>query len=221
MECKHCRQAVQSAQPVGLKIETAPEVQAHLETCRDCRLFAEDRIFKALLSPVARSVPAPAADFKASVVRQALAYQRPGQQQNNPGSYRHAVMAAGVMLALLLGVLMTNSPAPVPGHQVAVTQPPEAVRPVSVLLNTPKAIPGAVITVHLDDHTALDGYPENQTISWQTDLRAGPNKLTLPVQLLDSATGNIRIELEYQNTRKELLVPVNRAASADRDNVPI
>ena len=65
-----------------------------------------------------------------------------------------------------------------------------------------------MITVQLDDNLRMEGYPKGTPLSWSTRLKAGANKLTLPILFLDSEEGQVTVELEYQNVRKSLEIPV-------------
>lgn len=181
------------------------ELRTHLKQCGECREFViEDlRVIKAL-----RSLPVlPASQgFADRALMSAWRSRNPAAVKSRQRFAPWVAAAASVVLAVCLVLLAPwrdQSVAPLPELQV-VAVAPDTVRLVDVMMVSGQALPNATITVHLDDNVALQHYTNTKTLSWQTPIKSGSNKLTLPVQLLNENSGNIRIEIQAGDARKEM-----------------
>ncbi|MCK7598896.1 hypothetical protein M0G74_16605 [Microbulbifer sp. CAU 1566] len=116
-----------------------------------------------------------------------------------------AAMAASLLLGLWLAPLLTSS-----DHksEVVAGVGTAGVRPLTVRLDSPVALNGAIIRVQLPAHARIQGYADVQLLEWQTDIAAGANQITLPLTL-DPAferktAGQLTVEVEYRGARKTL-----------------
>ena len=71
-----------------------------------------------------------------------------------------------------------------------------------------QALGEATITLELDENLALDGYPGMKRISWLTSIKAGDNRLTLPLRLQDDNNGVITFAIESGGRRKQMMFTV-------------
>lgn len=122
--------------------------------------------------------------------------------------------AAAVMVAVLVSVQFEPIESPGVPVEVAETAGVPATtrtRPVNLVLTSARAVEGASLTIELDANLALENYPDVRTLSWQTDLKPGHNKLTLPVRQLDGRSGDILVTLNHGDLRRQLSIHINDA----------
>lgn len=217
MKCSQIRQQL------IMQRETGPLSDAlltHLQQCTECREYAEELRLQRLL----RTLPLREAEagFENRVLQKALSDSHSLTAQRHGWSWRGAA-AAGVVLALLVTLLWRPQPLEPRTGKVATLLPNSQtlqVQPVRVLFNSVRNLRDATITVSLPAHLALEGHPEAQRLQWKTNLSAGDNKLTLPVQHKTLTNGKtdgdeILIELEHNGLRKQFRVPVEQQVRGD------
>lgn len=173
--------------------------------------YEEDKMLEAL-----RGLPvqAPREGFEDRVLNNALGHLGPVRPVRRTGLA--LATAAGIVVAVAVAVQLQHAPtAPAPEApgtaQVAEVTKQPALRMVDVLLQSTHPLDNASLTVELDPNLALDNYPDVMSLSWQTDLKAGANKLSLPVRLLDGHAGNILVTLQHGDRRQQLEIHVNGA----------
>ncbi len=217
MKCSQIRQQLitqREAGPLGDALLT------HLQQCTECREYAEELRLQRLL----RTLPLrePEAGFENRVLQKALGDSHSVTALRHGWSWGGAA-AAGVVLALLVTLLWRPQPLESQTEKVATLLPNSQklqVRPVRVLLSSVRTLRDATITVSLPPHLTLEGHAEAQRLQWKTNLSAGDNKLTLPVQhkeITGGETNNdeILIELEHNGLRKQFRVPVEHQVRDD------
>ena len=169
--------------------------------------YDEDKLVQEL-----RGLPAP--DPQAGFEERALA-NAVGQVAPNwwPRRAGWGMAAAAAVLAAVLVVPHFGPTTTDPAAPQVAEAPSESssLRVIDVLLNSAYAVEGASLTVKLDPNLALENYPDVVSLSWQTDLKAGGNKLSLPVRMLDDRPGDILVTLKYADTRQDLTIHVNDA----------
>ncbi|WP_237059240.1 hypothetical protein [Microbulbifer sediminum] len=200
MDCRLAQQQLEQLKP-----ENEPGLLLHLRRCGDCREYAEDLRIARLL----RSMPAPepTAGFESRVLDGAIRQSRPARLVGNATGWKLAT-AASLLLAVFLA-LPRQSPAPAgPVGQLAETARPDVV-PVTLALNSGRALAGAKIRVVMPEHLEVRGFENQRDLQWRTDLKAGANRLTLPVQQRTGRVNDvILIEIEHDGARREFRVPV-------------
>ncbi|UHQ54306.1 hypothetical protein [Microbulbifer sp. YPW16] len=199
----HCRQAQQQLEQ--LKPENEPDLLAHLRRCHDCREYAEDLRVARLLRTM--PAPEPEAGFESRVLRTAISQSRGVPQGANAVGWKLAT-AASLLLAIFLA-LPRQAPTPAePVGQLAGTVSP-GVMPVTLALKSGRDLAGAKIRVVMPEHLEVDGFENQRDLQWRTDLKAGANRLTLPIrQRNDRGNDVILIEIEHEGARREFRVPV-------------
>ena len=58
-------------------------------------------------------------------------------------------------------------------------------------IEAPRAIDGIRVTIDLSDNLEIDGYANQQAISWTTRLEPGVNLIALPVNAIAAGEGQI------------------------------
>lgn len=186
-------------------------LRAHLKDCASCRDYAEELRLTRLL----RAMPVPPASegFADRALARAWETAQP-QSAPSPAKFAWAGVAASALLAAVLFTQvfkpMSDNPSELdasPGFQVVYVEP-QTVKPVTVRLVSKEAMPEATVTIRLDDKVRLAGYPEQDTLSWQTAIPAGSNDISLPVELLGSESGSIQIEIQSGQARKTMTLSV-------------
>ncbi|WP_226703634.1 hypothetical protein [Microbulbifer elongatus] len=182
----------------------------HLHRCGECREYAEELRLVNLL----RTMPAPQPSeyFEERVLKAAL----PKRSSAVHGSVRkwQLATAASVLFAVIAALPQWQSSAPTVETammQAAISQ----ALPVRVSVDAARAMEGAVISVSLPEHLALEGYGDQRELSWRTNLSAGANRLTLPVRARSGQRNEILIRIEHEGARKEFYVPVDLPAGAE------
>lgn len=159
----------------------------------------------------------PAPEIDAGFERRALAtaLEQAGPPQWSRRLATGLSAAAAVMVAVLV-VSVQFEPIGLPGVPVDVAETADVdvpatkrTRPVNVMLTSTLAVEGASLTVELDDNLALENYPDVRVLSWQTDLKPGKNKLTLPVRQLDGRSGDILVTLRHGDLHRQLAIHIN------------
>lgn len=187
-------------------------VREHLAGCSECRDYARDLELVSLL----RSLPVrePRPGFETRALRTALA--------NAPGRHRtHVAWSLATAASMALAVMITlrlsapEQPAPAilaeaPDQVFTVTARPLQTRIVDVVLDSRNALENATLTVTLDENLMLENRPQVRELRWQANVQPGGNKLSLPVQLLDAADGEMTVTLEHGDTRQRVTVRVKK-----------
>lgn len=176
----------------------------HLHRCSECRDYAEELRLVNLL----RTMPAPEPSdyFEERMLNAAL----PKRRKAVHTSLRkwQLATAASLLVAVLAAVPNWRSPAPQPLES-------SVALPVSLSLDTPRALQGAVISVSLPDNLALEGYGDTRELQWQADLNAGTNRLTLPVRARTQSSAQILIRVEHNGAQRQFTIPVSLTAPAE------
>lgn len=227
MNCADVKQRL-NQQPSTEDLAADTELREHLKECADCRDYAEERHLTRLL----RAMPVPPASEGFADRALARAWET-AQPQSTPSPAKHYAWAGVAASALLAAVLFTQVYNPMserpsgmdssPGFQVVHVEP-RTVKPVNVRLVSKEAMPEATVTIRMDDKVRLSGYPEQDTLSWQTAIPAGSNEISLPVELLGSESGSIEIEIRSGQARKTMtlsVTPGSRSSSSIRSGSPV
>lgn len=165
------------------------------------------------LNELLKSLPskAPRAEFADEVIGKALAATRQAPSQGIRPQWAVAAMLLVGVLAFSLGKLgMPGSKTviePMQSHVVHMT--PYEVKELDLMVVSASDKPNATITVSLADNLELEGYPHMKKLQWQTSLKAGPNKLSLPVNLLSPEDGKISVEINHNGSIKKIEISVD------------
>lgn len=207
-----CHEAQRQLDQMG-KTDENMELVQHLNTCEDCRDYAQKRHLVSLLASLPVRQPAPG--FEDRVLGNALRRRGTGRVQT-----RWAMAtAASVLLAVFL--TMQYMPGDDPGNAVDAVETaivearPLETRQVNLRLNSRRTMSDAIIRVQLDDHLELEGYTGVQNLEWRTTLKNGANQLSLPVRLLKNQSGTMTVMLEHKGASKRFSIKINPAPRDD------
>lgn len=221
MNCESTRQLLEQA-PQPQQATSDSELLAHLRDCPECRDHAETMRLVALL----RTLPARASssEFKTRALEAALAHLPHQRRPFFSGwSSLPLAMAASLVLAVFVALQFGFPAQHSPHRTVAQNESAEqvftvSVRPmqtrvVDVVLDSKRALDNATLVVKLDDNLMLENRPSMKELRWQTNIQPGGNRLSLPVQLLGSADGEMTVTLEHGDTRQHVKVQVREDQS--------
>lgn len=121
-----------------------------------------------------------------------------------------AVAAALFGFAVLLGWF---GPEPVQAPEVAefvvaVDEP----RVMDLAIESEQALDGARISILLSGGVTLDGFDDRRELSWNTDIHAGVNKLSLPIRAINGQGGRMVVRLSHPDSEQVFLVNVKAGA---------
>jgi hypothetical protein len=211
MQCTEARIQLEQAAQSGQT--PAAGLRGHLAGCADCRDYAAALRLERQL----RALPVPplGEGFAERALDKAWRAREGREVLRRSGAAWRLGLAASLLLAV--GVVFKTpwrgGPEPfVPDTTVRVVQvAPQSVRQVDLLMVSGRALPDAVITVQLDEHVALAGYPGVNRLRWQAPIGSGNNQLSLPVQLLGDHGGIVSVEVEADGARKHMTFAVRPA----------
>lgn len=184
-------------------------VREHLAGCESCRDYAENLWLRRLLEDL--PVPPFSEGFAGRALDKAWAAKAGRETPRRPGYGGWLAIAATLLLAV--GVVFTAPwRAPEPTALQVVHVAPQSVRQVELLMVSGKALPDAYITVQMDEHVGLAGYPGISRVRWQAPISAGNNQLSLPVTLLGDRGGVVVVEVEFGGARKRMTFAVESVA---------
>ena len=184
------------------------DARAHAEQCQACR--DELQAIERLRADREAAVPAPDPQLLARSVRvAALRAMRPARSQRRgfwSGAAVGGLLAAGLAIAVFyVRDLETVGPSRgLPEIHLAVNE----TRNVSIAVDSPRALPHALVRVLLSGTIGVAGFDGQKEISWYTDLEPGVNRLTLPVIALSAGGGQLVVEVEHDNQRRTFVLDV-------------
>ncbi|WP_428819868.1 hypothetical protein [Microbulbifer sp. MCCC 1A16149] len=205
-----CHQVNQLIEWEGAQaVRRRPQLARHLFICGECRArvqHAEQRQLDLQRALADMPVPDPGKDFEARLLANLQPRRQPSAQARRWP--QDVLMPVALPLAMAASLLMGVLLAPQLSSRGGVESVPPAeyaLHPVHVRLDSPRALSDATIRIHLPAHTSLEGFRGVQTLQWQTDIPAGGNRITLPLQV-DSirAEGSLTVEVEYRGAKKTL-----------------
>ncbi|RJX33395.1 MAG: hypothetical protein C4531_05385 [Desulfurivibrio sp.] len=201
----NCRQALEYRDDYidgYLGREEKVAVREHLAGCPQCH-EAFNRDVAMLQALRAMPVPAPSPGFVRRSLQQAQATRR-WRLPKNLAPVVSAAMAACLVLWLVSGLpRMINQPAnELPTAQVIIKINEQKI--VNVVVNAPRDLLDAHVTIELPEQLEMVGFPGKTAIEWKTDLRKGKNLLSLP--LVAKRTGNVELVTRIDHDNKSKLL---------------
>lgn len=197
--------------------ELAPSAEdacrQHDAQCVACQdLLAGTR---ALLELRDRAVDAVPPDLSARLVAGAVPRAAPALRERR--FWQGA--GAGAGLAAALAILMFNWQTP----DTVVSEPPasevadvlvaiDQQRLLDLAIETDRPLQDARITIELTGGVELDGYGLQRIVEWNTDLKAGVNRLSLPVIAVDPEGGRLVVRLSHPQSEQVFVVRLKTEA---------
>lgn len=121
-----------------------------------------------------------------------------------------AVAASLIAMAFGLGrIEIPSRAAPdVPEFQVVLGEP----RNMALAIETDRPLQDARISIMLDGGVELEGYGERRELTWTSDLKAGLNRLSLPVVAVDRKGGRLVVRLSHPQSEQLFVIRLRTGA---------
>ncbi|NOY63146.1 MAG: hypothetical protein GXP10_08355 [Gammaproteobacteria bacterium] len=191
--------------------------QQHLTRCSSCRHSVEQAklIQKALhtLQP-----PMMSKSFAQRAIKNAVKHHHHRRQGFVWGF--SSALAASIALLFVAAIFMQqqrNTTDPV--TTFAATSPNQVLQQVTISVGSPQTVnllfdlaqsmEGATLSIVLPANVELAGFPGQREISWQANLRQGPNILPLPLKGITRSSSDLIASIEYAGKRKAIRIHVN------------
>lgn len=205
MNCNELRQRLDDYLDASLEAGAVRDVEAHLSTCPSCSEHVRvERLLRERLHEL--PAPPPPRGFSRRVLGAARG-ARPAPVQVPPARLAWA-LAASILVTVVAGAVVYDLRHQ-PGQAVVRVQS-GAVQRVQLVFNSPSALSGVTMHVGLPDGVELAEYPGVRELTWQADLKAGPNLLALPV-IVRGAGGTVLASVTFGGESKRFSVQVEAA----------
>lgn len=214
-ECRHFRAHWSRFWFKELDEADNERLRQHLASCRRCRQY--DREMQAVVSCLKGMGSSGQHDLEA--VRAERLLERAYQRYRIAARSRQA-MAATLLAGFIGGTLFwaalsgvkQESTYPIISHAQTISLPIAGVKNISLAIDSDRALTEVTFTIELPDGVEVDGYPGQQQLSWQGQLQAGLNRLTLPLLTHRQArAGVLKARIEYAGGGRELVLPLKPA----------
>lgn len=115
-----------------------------------------------------------------------------------------AIAASLLMAVMSLGWLSPPAAHPPPANEFVVAIGES--RDMNIAIDTDRALQGATISILLAGDVELDGFGRRRELTWNTDLQAGVNKLTLPVRAVGSDGGQLVVRMTHPQSEQVYVI---------------
>ena len=207
MHCTDAQQHIDDYLDAALDHDTVAQMDAHLGRCEACRDELEkSRYLLAQLQEL------PSVQMPAGFARQAFRKARAAHADGQGPRHKHwfaagfgGALAAGLMLAMVLGP-MKGMLVPVVSE---ISMSVHESRSLNVVFNAPEAMEDVELQLVLTDGLELAGRPGKRELRWQTSLKAGKNRLSIPVRALKSGSESLLARLYKDGQEKEFRIQLD------------
>jgi hypothetical protein len=196
--------------------ELAPDellgLQRHLASCPRCSSY--DRQMQSVVACL-KGLSGPAGnDLKSERVEQLIerAYHRYRIAARGRQALAATLVAGfigGILFWAAVSHIRVETSYPVISHTQTIFLPTEGIKNISLAIDSDRAVSAVTFTIELPAGVELDGYPGQSRLSWQGQLQAGLNRLTLPLITRDQVhAGVLKARIEYDGGGQELNLPL-------------
>lgn len=215
MNCTHVQQRLDDLVDGQLSLIEQEAVQVHMLDCQDCRArLAETQHLLLDLRDI--PVPEPLAGYQQRMLgflrKRTSANKRPSRNWFIAG-----FASAALVMLMVWGLLVT--PANLQGitpSVVTIQLIPQQLQSIDLVFNSPIHIKQASMRLQLPAHIELSGYKNQQLLEWQTELRPGSNRLTLPIIAKRSGDGVIHASISHAGKTRGFVIKVQSKAASSR-----
>jgi hypothetical protein len=209
MNCEHMTDTITGLIAGTLSPAQLAECGRHLAGCQACNDALRGAGALALLKARLKArdtgeVPPGLFDRVLAGLEEAPASRRTGQRFWLGTAFGGAIAASLFAAAFVLGWVATPAThAPdLAQFQVALGER----RNMDLAIETDRPLQGANISILLAGSVALDGYGSRRELNWTSDLKAGVNKLSLPVVALGHDGGQVIVRLSHPQSEQIFVV---------------
>jgi hypothetical protein len=212
MNCEELEASVDRLVRGELEPSAEDACRQHAAQCAACDDLLTGT--RALLKLGDRAVDAAPPGLSASLVAGAVPPAAPALRERR--FWQGA--GAGAGLAAALAILLFNwqqpdTAVPAPASEVAeVVVAVDQQRLLDLAIETDRPLDDARITIELTGGVELDGYGFQRIVAWNTDLKAGINRLSLPVIAVDPEGGRLVVRLSHPQSEQVFVVRLKTEA---------
>jgi len=221
MHCETVQRQLDDYLDGDLHTSEQTAVAEHLQYCDSCRQkFAQAQ--QLLLALHAMPVAPPRAGYAQRV----LGFLHTGAATPNRYARRPLWFASGfamAMLAMLSVWFMFATPARLPEQSVsAITLhvSPQQVQNVDLVFNSPEQIQHATLRITLPAGIELKGYARRRVLVWQTELKPGANRLTLPLLATNIGGGILTARISHNGKSRTFKVNIVTNGASSQRHLP-
>jgi hypothetical protein len=209
MHCEQVQPLIEALLDDELDPATASNVHAHCAACPSCQTQRRD---EQMLRQALRTLPAPVPSeaFRQRAFVRAAQLARRRQRWT---AWAGTAVAASLALGVALGVQWRPSESMAVPPTVAISV--DSLQPVRLSFTAERSLQGATLTLVLPDRIELAGFPGQQSLSWQADLKQGANLLELPVVAhADAQGGELIARIRHNGAERQVSVRLQVVAAA-------
>jgi hypothetical protein len=139
-----------------------------------------------------------------------------GSRQAGAGRFWLGSAFGGAVAATIFGLAITlgwidSDPSAVPEVAEFIVAVDER-RVMDLAIESERSLDDARISILLSGGVTLDGYDDRRELTWNTDIRAGVNKLSLPIRAINGQGGRMVVRLSHPDSEQVFLVNVRAGA---------
>lgn len=203
MECHEFEHNLQDWLDGDLNDERVARLEIHAESCSDCRSKARQfRVLRAALTDL------PAPKLSARQMDRLLS-RAPRRKWPVLAT---ATAAAALMAALVLPFADWSHTTATNGNTMAAAEidvPLNQTRTVRLALSSRRDLTDATVVLELPAGVDLEGLPARRILSWQTDISAGENRLSLPLIAHEPGVRELVARIEHEGKSREMRIRLN------------
>ena len=197
MKCRAAKNLMQEAINGKLNGADTGLFSAHLDECAACR---EDYRQSSNLLEMLRGIPVPppSAGFADRALSNATRLQ-----PARAGSRKYYVtggIAASLVAVFLMISVMTGPGPDQPSADIVMID--GQVKTIRVAIESSRVIDNIEMTIDVSDNLEIEGYGNQQEISWTTRLERGVNLIALPVTAIAAGDGEIVARVGHDGDQK-------------------
>jgi hypothetical protein len=213
MNCEELEASVEQLVRGELAPSAEDACRQHAAQCAAC----EDLLTgtRALLELRDRAVDAAPAGLSAKLVAGAVPRTAPALRERRfwQGAGAGAGLAAALAMLMFIwqmpDTVVTEAPAPEVAEVVVAM---DQQRLLDLAIETDRPLEDARITIELTGGVELDGYGLQRLVEWNTDLKAGLNRLSLPVIAVEPEGGRLVVRLSHPQSEQVFVVRLKTGA---------
>ena len=208
MNCNDCDKLFDDYLDGELDSIRKNSVQSHLQACSAC---AEKYQQLSMFQQKIRNLPVPPP--RAGYEDRVLSFLHE-DAMDKPKSGKHWFAAGfGAALAASLTVWLVLSPVMQKPEEklelVTIQLAPEKVQKVNLVFSSPVQLKKATLRIDLPENIEIAGFPGQRYIQWTTSIKAGSNRLALPLVAKKASAGILKASLSKGEQKKILQIRLN------------
>ena len=211
MNCESVAESIPGIVSGGLPPTQLADSRRHIAECQSCREALRGAEALAMLkNRDTGDAPAGLFDQVRTQLDRAPARGRVDRRFWLGTGFGSAVAASLFAVALMAGWVgpPANDAPEVAEFLVALSEP----RMMDIAIEADRPLRNARISVFLAGGVELDGYGRRRELSWATDLKAGVNRLSLPVLAVDEGGGQVLVRLSHPQSEQLFVVRLKTQA---------